>query len=126
MVPASDPAMRYFCSRGVLIAQARCPGVCQSTNNKCGLGSGTGDGMDGAGLGAWLHCRECLSADCKAPLGACDADPWCAAHLDCKESCTVDDDCLSTCREAFPDDALMDELSECARRTDCAAACAGN
>ena len=118
--------MRFFCSNGELIARARCPGVCVATNNSCGMGPGTGGGSDGTPLGVWLHCRECLSVDCKAPLVACDADPWCAAHMDCKESCTVDEPCLSSCREAFVDDPLMDELNLCARSTECAAACARN
>lgn len=126
MLPASDPAMRYFCSEGELIAQARCPGVCVTKNNSCGMGSGTGGGSDETPLGVWLHCRECLSVDCKAPLVACDADPWCAAHLDCKESCTIDEPCLSTCGEVFAEDPLMDELNRCASRTDCTAACAKN
>lgn len=126
MSPAGDPAMRYFCASGVLIAQARCPGVCVVKNNACGMGTGTGDGMDDASLGVTLHCRECLSVDCKQPLVACDDDPWCSAHLDCKESCTIDSDCLSTCADAFPEDPLMDELSACVPLTDCPAACGGD
>lgn len=126
MVPASDPAMRFFCSGGVLTAQARCPGVCLMKSNACGMGSGTGGGSDETPLGVWLHCRECLSVDCKAPLVACDADPWCAAHMDCKESCTIDEPCLSTCAAVFAEDPLMDELELCAQRTECAPACAKN
>lgn len=126
MVPASNPAMRYFCADGVLLAQARCPGVCLMKSNACGMGSGTGEPSDETPLGVWLHCRECLSVDCKAPLVACDADPWCSAHLDCKESCTIDEPCLSTCGATFAEDPLMDELELCARRTECAAACAEN
>jgi hypothetical protein len=124
MVPASDPKMRYFCAEGELIAQARCPGVCSMKNNACGTGTGTGDGMDDADLQGVLRCRECLSVDCKAPLVACDAEPWCSAHLDCKESCAVKGSCLSYCEATFADDRLMDELGACAVRTDCPAACA--
>ncbi len=126
MSPIGDPAMRYFCANGVLIAQARCPGVCQVKSNACGMGTGTGDGMDDAPLGVTLHCRACLADDCQALLGACNADPWCAAHLDCKESCTIDDDCLDTCAATFPKHALMDELNACALRTECSPACARN
>jgi hypothetical protein len=97
-----------------------------STNNACGMSTGTGGGVDGAGLGVVLHCRGCLFDVCKEPMSACDADPWCAAHMDCLESCTIDEPCLSICAQTFPDDPLLDQLGECAVGLGCPVACGGH
>jgi hypothetical protein len=124
LVPPARADMRYFCAEGVLLAQARCPGSCNLDTNACKQGTGTGGGMDGAELFSLLQCRECYANDCKTPLGACESDPWCAAHLTCLETCSLDGTCFDACTQAFPNDPLLEELGACVITTDCPHICA--
>lgn len=124
LVPPGRADMRYFCSDGVLLAQARCPGSCNLENNACKQGPGTGGGSDGAELFSLLQCRECYANDCKTPLVACESDAWCAAHLECLETCSLEGPCFDACTQAFPNDPLLEELGACVITTDCPHICA--
>lgn len=124
LVPPGRADMRYFCSDGVLLAQARCPGSCNLETNACKQGPGTGGGTDGAELFSLLQCRECYANDCKTPLVACESDSWCASHLECLETCSLDGRCFDACTQAFPNDPLLEELGACVITTDCPHICA--
>lgn len=123
MSPPGDEAMRYFCSEGALVAEARCPGTCDLETNSCVQGSGTGDGTDGAGIHTVLRCRACYASSCRAQLMACDANPLCVAHMDCYDSCQLDRDCYLICKEAFVAEPLFNELNACVEKTGCAGQC---
>jgi hypothetical protein len=123
MAPPGDEVVRYFCASGVLIAEARCPGVCDPATNTCKQSSGTGEGSGESELFSLLMCRECYANDCKPRLSACEEDAGCAAHLSCLETCTLEDRCFAICDEAFPNDALLKQLGACIETTDCPRIC---
>ena len=123
MTPPGPEGARYFCSAGVIIAEAACPGPCDAETNACVQSGGTGGGMGETGFATLLRCRECYATQCRAQLMACDADPLCTAHLGCYESCSLDDVCYATCSNVFATEPLLGELDGCVELTGCADKC---
>jgi len=123
MTPAGPEGARYFCSAGVVVAEAACPGPCDVETNACIQSGGTGGGMGETGFHTLLHCRECYATTCRAELVKCEADPRCVAHLECVETCTLSRACYATCTQVFADEPLLDELNACVDLTGCADKC---
>ncbi|MES1184595.1 MAG: hypothetical protein ABUL60_12325 [Myxococcales bacterium] len=123
MTPAGPEGARYFCSAGVVVAEAACPGPCDVETNACIQSGGTGGGMGETGFHTLLHCRECYATTCRAELVKCQADPRCVAHLECVETCTLSRACYATCTQVFADEPLLDELNACVDLTGCADKC---
>ena len=123
MSPPGPDGARYFCSSGEIIAEAACPGACDSETNACVQSDGTGTGMGETGLFTLLRCRACYATLCRAELLACDADPLCTAYLGCYESCSLDDACYSICDRVFAAEPLLGELNKCVGFTGCAGKC---
>jgi hypothetical protein len=123
MTPAGPEGARYFCSDGVVVAEAACPGPCDVETNACTQSGGTGGGMGETGFHTLLHCRACYATTCREQLVKCEADPYCVAHLECVETCTLSRACYSTCTKVFVDEPLLDELNACVDLTGCADKC---
>jgi hypothetical protein len=123
MSPPGPDGARYFCSSGEIIAQAACPGPCDTETNACVQSGGTGGGMGETGLGTVVRCRTCYGSLCRAELTACDADALCTAHLRCYESCSRDDACYATCSSVFAEEPLLGLLDQCVAATGCADIC---
>jgi len=123
MTPAGPEGARYFCSAGVIIAEAACPGPCDLETNACVQSGGTGGGSGDTKLNTLLRCRACYATQCRPQLVACDADPYCVAHLACYESCSLNATCYATCRQVFEDELLFYELDACVEESGCIAQC---
>jgi hypothetical protein len=123
MTPAGPEGARYFCSAGVIIAEAACPGPCDVETNACVQSGGTGGGTGETNLFTLLRCRSCYATQCRRQLVACEADPYCVAHLECFESCSLDDACYATCRGVFKGEPLFGELDACVQATGCIDKC---
>jgi hypothetical protein len=123
MVPAGADGMRYFCSDGEVLAQARCPAACDVETNACEQSGGTGSGSGETNLHIALRCPECYATSCRAELVACQASARCVAHLACVESCSIENECFTICDGVFSDEALFGDLDKCAEQTGCAAHC---
>jgi len=123
MTPAGPEGARYFCSSGMVIAEAACPGSCDVETNACVQSGGTGGGTGEANLHTLLRCRACYATQCRLQLTACESDPLCVAHLACFETCSQEDACYKTCRGAFKGERLFDELDTCVEATGCFAHC---
>jgi hypothetical protein len=123
MTPPGQDGARYFCSSGEIIAEAACPGACDSETNACVQSDGTGTGTGGTNLHTLLRCRACYATLCRAELVACEADPLCTAHLGCYDSCSLDDVCFSTCDDVFATEPLLGALNKCVGFTGCADKC---
>ena len=123
MTPAGVDGMRYFCARGEVLAEARCPAACNVETNACEQSGGTGTGSGETGLYAALRCPECYATICRAELVACQSSPRCVAHLACVESCSLERECYSICDRVFADEPLFGDLDQCAEQTGCAASC---
>jgi hypothetical protein len=123
MTPAGPEGARYFCSAGVIIAEAACPGPCDVETNACVQSGGTGGGTGGTNLHTVLRCRACYSTQCRRQLMACEAEPYCVAHLDCFETCNLNRDCYATCREVFKSEPLFGELDACVEASGCVDQC---
>ena len=124
MTPAGAEGMRYFCSGGEIIAEARCPGTCDVETNACEQSGGTGGGSGETHLHLGLLCPLCYESVCRAELTICRGAPRCVAHLSCIETCKLDGDCFEICDSVFEDEPLFGALDECVERTGCAAFCA--
>jgi hypothetical protein len=123
MTPPGPDGARYFCSSGEIIAQAACPGPCDIETNACVQSGGTGGGMGETNLFTLLRCRACYATLCRAELVACDADPLCTAHLECYESCSLENVCYSTCDSVFAAEPRLGALNKCVGRTGCVNKC---
>ena len=123
MDPPGADYTRYFCSAGVVLAEARCPGACDPNSNTCELSDGTGQGDDNMGLNTPIRCRACYAALCRPELTACDADPLCVAHMACFASCAYQKDCFATCRQVFAGENLFVELEACVGDQSCKELC---
>ena len=123
MVPAGADGVRYFCSDGELLAEARCPGACNVETNACEQSGGTGSGSGETGLHVALRCPNCYDTICRAELTACRGNPLCLAHLSCVESCSLERECFAICESVFAGEPLFGDLDECAEQTGCAASC---
>jgi len=123
MSPAGSDGTRYFCSGGVVLAEARCPGTCDVETNACVQSGGTGDGSGETNLRAALHCPACYEIACRDELTACRSDELCRAHLGCVESCSLEEQCFATCDSVFAKDPILPALDKCALDTGCAAEC---
>ena len=119
MTPPGPDGARYFCSSGKIMAQAACPGPCDNETNACVQSVGTGTGTGGTNLFTLLKCRACYATLCHAELVACDADPLCTAHLECYESCSLEDVCYSTCDSVFAAEPGLGALNKCVGATGC-------
>jgi len=123
MTPAGPEGERYFCSAGLIIAEAACPGPCDVETNACVQSGGTGGGSGETSLHTVLRCRACYAAQCRQELVTCEGDPLCVAHLECFESCSFDHTCYATCKSVFKSEPLFDELNACVEETGCADKC---
>ena len=123
MTPPGPDGARYFCSSGEIVAEAACPGPCDSETNACVQSDGTGGGMGETNLSTLLRCRACYATLCRAELTACDADPLCTAYLGCYESCSLDNVCYSTCDDVFAEEPLLGQLNKCVSFTGCSDIC---
>lgn len=123
MTPAGPEGARYFCSSGVIIAEAACPGPCDLETNACVQSGGTGGGTGETSLFTLLRCRACYATQCRRQLVACEADPYCVAHLECFESCSLDEACYETCRAVFESEPLFGELNACVEESGCIDKC---
>ncbi len=97
-----------------------CAAACPNQGCLCGPAG------PGPGPGPGDQCDACVESRCAAELGACDANPACAAILDCLEGCPFGasfDACLSGCMAANPTGAaLFSALGDCVER-ECDAEC---
>jgi hypothetical protein len=123
MTPAGPEGERYFCSAGLIIAEAACPGPCDVETNACVQSGGTGGGSGETSFHTVLRCRACYASQCRQELVTCEADPLCVAHLECFETCSLDHTCYATCESVFKSEPLFDELNACVEETGCANKC---
>lgn len=123
MTPAGADGTRYFCSAGVVVAEARCPGTCNVQTNACVQSGGTGGGTGETGLHIGLRCPGCYASLCRDEQKLCDEDPFCVAHLECIDSCNYESACFAICDRVFEGELLFDKLDQCVEQSGCAAFC---